>query len=111
MILVMGEPMLLRAAGVVFGISFYEKNEIVRFAIQEITQNLIQRAAAAFGRGPDEYRLEEERFLEREEFDGMFREQAPRYSLLFRVERDCFALCVDPFSETGQLVSPKGPGS
>lgn len=110
-ILVMGEPMLLRAAGVVFGISFYEKNEIVRFAIQEITQNLIQRAAAAFGRGPDEYRLEEEWFLEREEFDGMFREQAPRYSLLFRVERDCFALCVDPFSETGRLVSPKGPGS
>lgn len=106
-ILVMGEPMLLRAAGAVLGISFYEKNEIVRFAMQEIAQNLIQRAAAAFGREPDEYRLEEEGFLEREEFEEMFRERVPQYSLLFRVERECFALCIDPLSETGRPIPQK----
>ena len=49
--------MLLRTAGLIFGIDFYETNEIVCFAMQEIAQNLIQQAAMKFGRQPDEYQL------------------------------------------------------
>lgn len=94
-ILVMGEEMLLRAAGLVFGIDFYEKNEIVCFAIQEIAQNLMQRAACSFGRQPDEYQLEKGRFLELEEFSEIFKERSPQYSLLFHVGQESFALCMD----------------
>lgn len=94
-ILVMGEQMLLHAAGLMFGIDFYEKNEIVCFAMQEIAQNLIQRAADSFGRQPDEYQLETGRFLDHEEFSEIFRERTPQYSLLFHVKQECFALCLD----------------
>lgn len=94
-ILVMGQQMLLRAAGLLFGMEFYEKNEIVCFAMQEIAQNLIQRAAAAFGKQPDEFQLEKGRFLDHEEFTGRYREQPPQYSLLFHVEQESFALCID----------------
>ena len=94
-ILVIGERLLLCATSLLFGIDFYARNEIVRFAIQEIVQNLIQRAAVLFGEEPTTYQLEEERFLKKEEFDRMFEENPPLYSLLFCVDRDCFALCVD----------------
>ena len=94
-ILVMGEPMLLHAAGVLFDIDFYERNEIVCFAIQEIAQNLIHRAAYSIGRQPDEYQLEKGRFLTHEEFRAMFGERPAQYSLLFQVKQGCFALCID----------------
>ena len=96
-ILVMGEPMLLHAAGVLFDIDFCETNEIVCFAMQEIAQNLIQRAAASLGRQPDEYQLKKGRFLKHEEFCEAFRDQPPQYSLLFHVNQECFALCIDQF--------------
>lgn len=102
-ILVMGEPMLLHAAGALFGIDFYEKNEIVCFAMQEIAQTLIQRAAAAFGRQPDEYQLEKGRFLTREAFCAAFSHRPPQYSLLFHVNQECFALCID------QIPGPNPP--
>ena len=94
-ILVMGEQMLLRAAGVVFGIDFYEKSAVVSFAIQEIAQNLIQRAASSFGKQPDEYQLEKGHFLDYEEFSELFKDQSPQYSLLFHVGQESFALCID----------------
>lgn len=104
-ILVMGQQTLLRAAGLLFGIDFYEKNDIVCFAMQEIAQNLIQRAEVDFGGRPDEFRLERGRFLERETFVGMFRERPPQYSLLFHVEQESFALCIDQDPESDPPVS------
>lgn len=101
-ILVIGEQLLLRAAGMIFGMEFYAKNEIVRFAMQEVAQNLIQRAAAGFGQDPDEYQLEGDRFLEEEEYLRLFRRQAPQHSLLFSVGQACFALCID------RLPAPEG---
>lgn len=97
----MGQQTLLRAAGLLFGIDFYEKNDIVCFAMQEIAQNLIQRAEVDFGGQPDEFRLEKGRFLEHEEFVGMFRERPPQYSLLFRAEQESFALCIDRNPQSG----------
>lgn len=94
-ILVIGQEMLLRAAGLMFGMDFYEKNEIVCFAMQEIAQNLIQQAAASFGEQPDKFQLEKGRFLEHEEFIEQFRVQPPQYGLLFRVGQESFALCID----------------
>ena len=102
-ILAIGEQMLLRAASLLFGIEFYARNEIVRFAMQEIVQSLMQRAAACFGDGPDVYHLEEDHFLEDEEYDRIFREQTPQYSLLFRAKHDCFALSIY------QMPSPDSP--
>ncbi len=102
-ILVMGQQLLLQAAGLMFGIDFYEKNDIVCFAIQEIAQNLMQRAAVDFGKQPDEYQLEKGRFLDHEEFLEIFKEQSPQYSLLFHVEQDSFAICID---QIPQLDSP-----
>lgn len=104
-ILVMGEAMLLRAAGLMFGIDFYEKNEIVSFAMQEVAQNLIQRAAVDFGRQPDEYQLEGGRYLELETFREMFREQSPQYSLLFHIGHESFALCIDQLPPSDRPVS------
>lgn len=106
-VLVIGEPLLLRAAGQMFGIEFYARNEIVRFAIQEIAQNLIQRAAVTFGLDSGTYQLERDRFVEDEEYREMFREHPPQYSLLFHVDQDCFALCIDRLSEP---ASPGAPG-
>lgn len=108
-ILVMGEEMLLHAAGAIFEIDFYETNEIVCFALEEIAQNLIQRAAASLGTQPDEYQMEKGRFLEHEEFIEMFRERSPQYSLLFHVGRECFALCIDltPELSPGEAGSPE----
>ncbi len=99
-VLIIGEPLLLRAAGQMFGIDFYARNEIVRFALQEIAQNLIQRAAASFGKEPELYQLEEDRFLEFQECRELFREHGPQYSLLFSVGQDDFALCIDQLPET-----------
>lgn len=98
-IVVLGEPLLLHAAGVLFDIDFYERNDIVCFAMQEIAQNLIQRAEFRLGGQPDEYQLETGRFLERQEFQDLFRERPARYSLLFHVKQECFALCIDPLPE------------
>lgn len=94
-ILVMGQELLLHAAGVMFGMDFYEKNEIVCFAMQEVAQNLIQRAAVSFGKQPDEFQLEKGCFLEPGEFMERFKDQSPQYSLLFRVGQESFALCID----------------
>lgn len=104
-ILVMGEQMLLRAAGLMFGMDFYEMNEIVCFAMQEIAQNLVQRAAVSFGKHPDEYQLEQGRFLEHDEFCGMFRERAPQYSLLFHIEQESFAICIDLLQNSDRTPS------
>ena len=103
-ILVVGQEMLLRAAGLMFGMDFYEKNEIVCFAVQEIAQNLIQRAAVSFGKPPDEFRLEQGCFLEHEEFIERFRKQPPQYSLLFHVGQESFALCIDRELRPGSLT-------
>ncbi len=94
-VLVMGEQMLLRAAGLLFGMDFYEVNDIVCFAVQEIAQNLMQRAASALGRQPDEYQLKEGRFLAQAAFSALFQERSPEYSLLFHVGQESFALCID----------------
>ena len=100
-VLVIGEQPLLHAAGLIFGAEFYEKDEIVRFAMQEVAQNLIQRAAACFGQDPGEYQLEGERFLE----EGcLLQRRAPQYSLLFSLRQTSFALCIDSFSDAA------GPG-
>ena len=98
-IVIIGEELMLRAAGLMLDIEFYSMNEIVRFAIREIAQCLIQRAAACFGEGAHAYRLEEDRFLETGEYDETFRAQTPQYSMLFNVKQECFALCIDRISE------------
>lgn len=100
-ILIIGEPMLLRAASLVFGIDFYARNEIVRFAMQEIAQNLIQRAAASFGKEPDAYQLAGDRFLEPGEYEEKFAGREHQYSLLFGVKQSCFAICMDQIPEDG----------
>lgn len=94
-ILVMGQQMLLRTAGLMLGIDFYETNEIVCFAMQEIAQNLIQQAAVKFGRQPGEFQLEKGFFLDHEEFAEQFKDKPPQYSLLFHVAQESFALCID----------------
>lgn len=94
-ILIIGEQLLLRGAGLMFGTTFYREDDIVCFAIQEIAQSLIQRAAASFGQDLDAYRLEQDRFLEREEYAQLFKSRAPQYSLLFQVNQERFALCLD----------------
>ena len=110
-ILIMGEQMLLHAAGMVFGIDFCETNEIVCFAMQEIAQDLIQRAESAFGRRLDEYQLETGRFLEQEEFRELFGEQEPQHSLLFQVKEGCFALCFDQIPGTEAASDAPSPVS
>lgn len=100
-ILVIGQDMLLHAAGLMFGMDFYEINEIVCFAAQEIAQNLIQRAAVSFGRQPDEFQMEKGRLLEHQEFIDLFQERPPQYSLLFRVGQESFALCIDQVLAAG----------
>lgn len=97
--LILGEELLLRAAGLLFGMEFYEANETVSFALQEIAQNLLQRAAVRFGRHPDEFQLESGRFLERGE--QRFREHPPEHTLLFRVGQESFALCIDRITDDG----------
>lgn len=101
-VLVIGEELLLRAAGLTFGIVFYENDEIVCFALQEIVQNLIQRASFSFGKQPDEYQLDSGRFLTHEEFHEMFDGQTPQYSLLFHAGQACFAVCIDLIQQSGQ---------
>ena len=102
-VLVIGERLLLHAAGLLFGIDFYDRDEIVRFAMQEIAQNLVQRAAVSFGRDPYLYRLAEDRFLEHEEYTQMFEEHVPWHSLLFRAGQDHFAICIDRLPEQAGL--------
>ena len=104
-ILVMGEQMLLHTAGLMFGMDFYEKNDIVCFAMQEIAQNLIQRAAAGFGKQLDEYQLEQERFLDHAEFCELFQERPPQHSLLFHVNQESFALCIDQIPAASSPIS------
>ena len=101
-ILVLGQQALLHAAGRMFGMDFYEMSGVVCFAIQEIAQELIQRAAVSFGKRPDEFSLEKGRFLKREEFTELFRERLPQYSLLFRAEEESFALCIDQGTEPSE---------
>lgn len=99
-VLVIGEQLLLHAASLMFGVDFYARDEIVRFAMQEIAQNLMQRAAVSFGKDPDECCLESDRFLESEEYSQVFGEHAPQHSLLFSVRQGCFALCIDQLPQT-----------
>lgn len=94
-ILIIGEPLMLRAAGLMLGIEFCGEKEIVRFALQEISQSLLQRAAVCFGSGQDLCRLESGRFLEPGKYIQEFGAHKHQYSLLFGVKRDCFALCID----------------
>ncbi|MCI8538023.1 MAG: hypothetical protein HFF18_05090 [Oscillospiraceae bacterium] len=98
-ILSMDEQLLLRAAGLMFGIDFYARNEIVRFAMQEIAQHLIQGAAASFGTDPTAYQLEGDQFLTHEEYEQRFKEHEPWHSLLFSVKQECFSICVDRVSD------------
>ena len=102
-VLVIGEAPMLRAAGMMFGMEFHSMDEAARFAIRELAQNLIQRAAACFEHDPEAYEMEEERFLEEWEYNQEFSEHAPQYGLLFSVKQDCFALCID------QLAAEKAP--
>ena len=102
-VLVIGEAPMLRAAGMMFGMEFHSMDEAARFAIRELAQTVIQRAAACFEHDPEAYEMEEERFLEEWEYNQEFSEHAPQYGLLFSVKQDCFALCID------QLAGEKDP--
>ncbi len=93
--LAIGEEQLLYAASLVFGQQFDVRDEIVRFAMQEIAQNLLQRMEISFGEEVDAYQLETDRFLEQEEYERLFREKKPWHSLLFSAPHGCFAICVD----------------
>lgn len=106
-LLVIGEQALLRAASLIFGMDFYATNEMVRFAVQELTQNLLHRAAASFEKDPNEYQLDGDRFLGREEFGALYGEHAPQYGLLFGGKRDSFALCIDLLPGDGE-TGPRG---
>ena len=77
-----------------FGIDFYARDEIVRFALQEIAQNLIQRAEAGFGEAGD-------RFMDHTEYVQTFRDHASGHSLLFGAGQDRFALRIDRLPEGG----------
>ena len=90
----MGKRLAGMLAFDIFG-SLFMGISIVCFAVQELAQNLIQRAAASFGRHPDEFQLEQGCFLEHDEFCEMFRERSPQYSLLFRIKQESFAVCID----------------
>ena len=94
-ILIIGEQPLIQAAGLMFGIELNTINEITRFAIQEIAQSLIHRAAACFGEEPNAYRLVEDHFLKAVEYRQEFREHPPQFSLLFSAEQACFVLCIN----------------
>lgn len=107
-VLVIGEEPMVRAAGLMFGMEFYSMNEIARFAIRELAQNLIQRASAFFEHDSSAYQMEEDRFLEAWEYNQEFSEHAPRYSLLFNVMQDCFALCIDQLPEDGAPAPQDG---
>ena len=100
-VLVIGEPLLLRVAGLMFGIDFYARDEIVRFALQEIAQNLIQRAEAGFGEASDLYQLAGDRFLDHTEYVQTFRDHASGHSLLFGAGQERFALRIDRLPEDG----------
>jgi len=104
-VLVIGEQLLLHAAGLMFGTEFYAMNDMACFAIREIAQSLIQRAAACFEQDSGAYQLERDRFLDAGEYHQMFQEHAPQYGLLFAAEQECFALCVDQLSPQGQNSS------
>ena len=65
----------------------------------------MQRAAVDFGKQPDEYQLEKGCFLDHEEFLEIFKEQSPQYSLLFHVEQDSFAICIDQIPQLDSLTS------
>lgn len=98
-VLVIGEEPMLRAAGLVFGMEFFSTNEIARFAIRELAQNLIQRAAACFEHDSSAYQMEEDHFMDAWEYNQEFGAHAPQYSLLFSVNQNCFALCIDQIQE------------
>lgn len=100
-VLIIGERLLLRAAGLLFGVESCAIDDIVHFAIREIAQSLVHRAAACFEQDSEAYRLEEERFLDAGEYVRRFGEHTPQYSLLFAVRRDCFALCIDQIPDPG----------
>lgn len=93
-VLVIGEDALLRAAGLMFGVEFYAVDEIVRFAIREIAQSLIQRAAAHFGLDSDAYRVEDAGLLDARIYHDEFQARPPQHSLLFGAGQDRFALCI-----------------
>lgn len=94
-VLVIGERLLLHAAGLMFGTEFYAMTDMVCFAIREIAQSLIQRAAACFEHDSGAYQLERDRFLDAGEYHQMFLEHPPQYGLLFSANQDHFALCAD----------------
>lgn len=98
-VLVIGEEPMLRAAGLVFGMEFHAMDEAARFAIRELAQNLIYRAAACFEHDSDAYEMGEGRFLDAWEYNQEFSGHTPQYSLLFNVEQDCFALCIDQIAD------------
>ena len=100
-VLVIGEDSLLRAAGLMFGMEFYAVNEIVRFAIREIAQSLIQRAAARSGLDSGACRVEEVSLLDARAYHASLQDNAPQYSLLFGAGQDRFALCVHRFLAEG----------
>lgn len=101
-VLVIGEDSLLQAAGLMFGMEFYAVNEIVRFAIREIAQSLIQRAAVHFGLDSDACRVEEVGLLDARTYHASVQAHAPQYSLLFGAGQDRFALCVHRLPAQGE---------
>lgn len=104
-LLIIGERLLLRAAGLMFGTEFYAMDDIVRFAIREIAQSLVQRAAACFEQDSGAYQLEQDRFLEAGESHQMLQKHLPQYRLLFAANQECFALCADFLHQQEQPAS------
>ena len=99
-ILITNEELLLHAAGLMFGIQCHTMNDVVRFAIREETQTLLQRAAVCFEQDFSVYRLMSDRFLTPGQYRQHFEEHAPQHSLLFRTKPSCFALCIDRLPES-----------
>lgn len=93
-VFVLEEKLVLSTTGQMLGLRFAKVDETVRSAVRAISQTFLQRIDELLSRG-DQYELVEDHLLTEDEFDALWKEREPQYSMLFFTKNGHYACFFD----------------
>lgn len=89
------ERLVLKTIGKMPGIDFYEINDMVISATQELAKILMQRIKAMFKRQGGHFKFESDRMVDSKELKKKYKDTKPMFSLLYNTPLGAFIFCID----------------
>lgn len=103
-ILVFEEKLLIRTTGKLLGGHFTQMNDLLMNTSRYVAKQFVERIREHMSEA-GVFELQDENLLSYEQFQRVFEERPPHYSMLFGTEEGYFAFCIASFSKDQSRVA------